>query len=301
VQSTAGGGGSVGTAENAPGIQGYFDEATNSVSYLVADPATGTAAVIDPVLGFDVVSGQIDTAAVDRMLGDAAAEGLKIAWTLETHIHADHLSAGNHVRERTGARLCAGAGIRKVQDVFGPKFGATDLKPDGSDFDRLLQDGDRLPLGELEIEVIATPGHTPACVSYRIGDAVFVGDTIFMPDYGTARCDFPGGDARQLYRSMHRILSLPRETRLLMCHDYKAPGRDKFAWETTVGEQLDRNVHLGGGVAEDDYVAMRTSRDATLNVPKLLYPAIQVNIRGGRLPPPDANGVSYLKLPLTFS
>lgn len=302
MQSTASKSGSSGqTVALVPRIEAYFDEATNSVSYLVSDPATGTAAVIDPVVAFDVVSGTIDTAPADRMLADAEAAGLKVEWTLETHIHADHLSAGNHVRDRTGARLCAGVGIRKVQEVFGPKFAATDVKPDGRDFDRLLEDGERLPLGEIEIEVIATPGHTPACVSYRIGDAVFVGDTMFMPDYGTARCDFPGGDARQLYRSMQRILSLPRETRLFMCHDYKAPGRDKFAWQTTVGEQLDRNVHLGGGVTEDDYVAMRTSRDATLNVPKLLYPAIQVNIRGGRLPPPDANGVSYLKLPLTIS
>jgi glyoxylase-like metal-dependent hydrolase (beta-lactamase superfamily II) len=285
----------------APRIQAYFDEATNSVSYLVADPATGAAAAIDPVLGFDVASGKVDSEAADRILADAAASGFTIEWTLETHVHADHLSAGNHVRERTGAKLCAGVGIRKVQEVFGPKFEATDLKPEGGDFDRLLQDGDRLPLGELEIEVIATPGHTPACVSYRVGDAVFVGDTMFMPDYGTARCDFPGGDARQLYRSMQRILSLPRETRLFMCHDYKAPGRDVFAWETTVGEQLDRNVHIGGGVGEEDYVAMRMTRDATLNMPKLLYPAIQVNIRGGRLPPADANGVSYLKLPLTIS
>jgi glyoxylase-like metal-dependent hydrolase (beta-lactamase superfamily II) len=285
----------------APDIRAYFDEATNSVSYLVADPATRTAAIIDPVLGFDVTSGRIDSEAADRILADAASVGLDIFWTLETHVHADHLSAGNHVRERTGAKLCVGEGIREVQGVFAPKFGADDLKPDGGDFDLLLQDGEKLPLGEFEIEVIATPGHTPACVSYRVGDAVFVGDTMFMPDYGTARCDFPGGDARQLYRSMHRILSLPRGTRLFMCHDYKAPGRDTFAWETTVGEQLDRNVHLGGGVAEDDYVAMRTTRDATLKVPKLLYPAIQVNIRAGRLPPPDANGVSYLKLPLTVS
>ena len=289
------------TAVPSARIQAYFDEPTNSVSYLVSDPMTRVGAVIDPVLGFDVTSGTIDSAAVDRILEDAETAGIEIAWTLETHVHADHLSAGNHVRERTGAKLCAGAGIGEVQKVFAPKFGAADVKSDGGDFDRLLQDGERLRLGTLEIEVIATPGHTPACVSYRIGEAVFVGDTLFMPDYGTARCDFPGGDARQLFRSMQRILSLPRETRLFMCHDYKAPGRDVFAWETTVGEQLDRNVHVGGGVGEEDYVAMRTARDATLKVPKLLYPAIQVNIRGGRLPPAEANGMSYLKLPLTKS
>ena len=178
-------------------------------------------------------------------------------------------------------------------------LGADDIKPDGGDFDRLLLDGDEIPLGSLSIKVLATPGHTPACVSYQIGDAVFVGDTLFMPDYGTARCDFPGGDARQLYRSMQRILSLPRDTRLFLCHDYKAPGRDEFAWETTVGEQVDRNPHLKGEVSEDSYVAMREARDATLNVPKLLYPAIQVNIRGGRLPPADSSGQRYLRIPVT--
>jgi glyoxylase-like metal-dependent hydrolase (beta-lactamase superfamily II) len=287
-------------AQTSPRIRAYFDEATNSVSYLVADVSTGSAAVIDPVLGFDPASGRIDTEAADRILSDAAHSGLSIEWVLETHAHADHLSAAQHVKERTGATYAIGDGIREVQRVFGPRFGQTDVGLDGGEFDRLLHDGDRLPLGELQIEVIATPGHTPACVSYRIGDAVFVGDTMFMPDYGTARCDFPGGDARSLYRSMRRILELPRETRLFMCHDYKAPGREVFAWETTVGEQLDRNVHIGGGVTEDDYVAMREARDATLKAPKLLYPAIQVNIRGGRLPPADANGTSYIKIPLTL-
>jgi glyoxylase-like metal-dependent hydrolase (beta-lactamase superfamily II) len=284
---------------SAPDVHAFFDEATNSVTYLVADPATRTAAVIDPVLGFDPVSGRIDHEGADRLLAAAEEAGYSVPWILETHAHADHLSAAQYLKQRTGAALAIGAGIRKVQSVFAPRFAADDVKADGGDFDRLLDDGDALPLGEMTIEVIATPGHTPACVSYKVGDAVFVGDTMFMPDYGTARCDFPGGDARQLYRSMQRILSLPRETRLFMCHDYKAPGRDVFAWETTVGEQRDRNVHIGGGVGEEDYVAMRTSRDATLKVPKLLYPAIQVNIRGGRLPPPDATGMRYLKLPLS--
>ena len=284
----------------SPEIRAFFDEATNSVSYLVADPATRAAAAIDPVLGFDPVSGRIDHEGADRILSAAEEGGYSIAWILETHAHADHLSAAQYLKRRTGAKLAIGAGIRKVQGAFAPRFGADDVKPDGGDFDRLLDDGEALALGDLTIEVIATPGHTPACVSYKVGDAVFVGDTMFMPDYGTARCDFPGGDARQLYRSMQRILSLPRETRLFMCHDYKAPGRDAFAWETTVGEQRDRNVHIAGGVGEDDYVAMRTARDATLKVPKLLYPAIQVNIRGGRLPPPEANGIRYLKLPLSL-
>ena len=282
-------------------IDGFFDEATNSITYLVSDQATGAAAIIDPVLGFDPVSGRVDTTSSDRILAVAEEAGLKIEWVLETHAHADHLSAADHIRRKTGAQIGVGAGISKVQDVFGRQLGLADLKPDSADFDRLFVDGDRIALGELEIQVIATPGHTPACVSYRIGDAVFVGDTMFMPDFGTARCDFPGGDARQLYRSMHKILSLPRETRLFMCHDYKAPGRDVFAWETTVGDQLDGNVHIGGGVSENDYVAMREARDATLKLPKLLYPAIQVNIRGGRMPPPDPNGISYIKVPLSQS
>jgi len=282
----------------APDITAFFDEATNSVSYLVADPATRAAAVIDPVLDFDAASGTIATRSADKILAAAAERGLTIHWVLETHAHADHLSAASVIRERTGAKVAVGAGIAEVQRVFAPLLSVDDL--DARDFDRLLEDGDRLPLGELGIEVIATPGHTPACVTYRVGDAAFVGDTMFMPDYGTARCDFPGGDARQLYRSMRRILSLPPATRLFMCHDYKAPGRDEFAWETSVAEQLQRNVHIGGGVDEDAYVAMREARDATLKAPKLLYPAIQVNIRGGRLPPPDAQGRRYLMIPLTL-
>ncbi len=282
-----------------PKIDAFFDEATNSVSYLISDPASGDAAVIDPVLGFDPVSGTVDTNDADQILSAIAEAGLSLRWLLETHAHADHLSAGHYVKGRTGVATALGAGIREVQQAFGPKFDADDIQPDGQDFDLLLEDGDRLPLGELEIEVMATPGHTPACVSYKVGDAVFVGDTLFMPDYGTARCDFPGGDARQLYRSIQRILALPRETRMFMCHDYKAPGRERFAWETTVGEQLDCNIHVGGGVGEDDYVAMREARDKTLCMPKLLYPAIQVNIRGGRFPPADAHGQRFLKLPLS--
>jgi glyoxylase-like metal-dependent hydrolase (beta-lactamase superfamily II) len=282
-----------------PQIKAFFDEPTNSVSYLVSDPATRTAAVIDPVLGFDPVSGIVDTHGADQIVAAADEGGLTIKWLLETHAHADHLSAAHYLKGRTGALTAVGAGIRQVQEVFGPKL-AADVKPGGGDFDRLLEDGERVPLGELEIEVMATPGHTPACVSYKVGDAVFVGDTMFMPDYGTARCDFPGGCAQQLYRSIRRILSLPRETRLFLCHDYKAPGREEFAWETTVGEQLDRNVHIGGGVGEEEYVAMRRARDATLKLPKLLYPAIQVNIRGGRFPPADAHGERFLKLPLSL-
>jgi glyoxylase-like metal-dependent hydrolase (beta-lactamase superfamily II) len=286
-------------AGSAARISAFFDPATNSVSYLIADPATKAAAVIDPVLDFDAGASRVEKHSADAMLAAAAAEGLTIAWVLETHPHADHLSAADYVRTRTGAKVGMGAGIREVQARFGPVFEADDLKADAGDFDRLFEDGERLAIGDLKIEVMATPGHTPACVSYRVGDAVFVGDTLFMPDYGTARADFPGGDARQLYRSIQRILALPRQMRLFLCHDYKAPHRDRFVWETTVGDELDGNIHIHVGVSEEDYVAMRHARDATLEAPKLLYPSIQVNIRAGRLPPPDANGRRYLRLPLS--
>ena len=281
-----------------PSVEGFFHEATNTISYLVADPASRRAVVIDPVLDFDLASGRAGSDFAERILGAAEAQQLSIDWVLETHAHADHLSAAAVIKERTRAQVGIGAGIRTIQHRFGPTFGADDVEPDGGDFDYLFEDGQRLPLGELEIEVIATPGHTPACVSYRIGDAVFVGDTLFMPDYGTARTDFPGGCARQLYRSIGRLLALPGETRLFMCHDYKAPGRDLFAWETTVAEERANNVHIGGSVDEEAFVAMRESRDASLSVPKLLLPAIQVNIRGGRFPPAEANGISYLKIPV---
>lgn len=283
---------------SAPAINAFFDEATNSVSYLVADPATGAAAVIDPVLDFDAASGTISTHSADRILSAAAEKGLRIEWVLETHVHADHLSAARLICGRTGAQVGIGKGVAEVQRVFGPILGAGDL--DAGDFDRLLADGDEIDLGERTIEVLATPGHTPACVSYRVGDAVFVGDTLFMPDYGTARCDFPGGCPDKLYQSIQRILSLPRETRLFLCHDYKAPGRDSYAWETTVGDEADRNVHVGGGKSEREFTAMRRARDATLCAPKLLYPAIQVNIRGGRLPPAEADGSVFLKIPVTL-
>lgn len=281
----------------APRITAFFDEATNSVSYLVADPATGAAAVVDPVLDFDSASGAISTASVDAILAAADAQRLTIEWVLETHVHADHLSGAAVIRERTGARVGIGAGIGEVQRIFAPLLGAGDL--DAGDFDRLFADGDRVEVGGLVAEVMATPGHTPACVSYRVGDAVFIGDTLFMPDYGTARCDFPGGDAATLYRSIQRILSLPRETRLFLCHDYKAANRDEYAWETTVGDEADRNVHIRGK-SEREFVAMRRARDSTLCAPKLLYPAIQVNIRGGRLPPAEADGSVYLKIPVTL-
>ncbi|HUE80148.1 MAG TPA: MBL fold metallo-hydrolase [Sphingomicrobium sp.] len=281
-----------------PQISGFFDEATSSVSYLVADPETRQAVVIDPVLDFDSSSGEVATRSAERILAAADEQGLSIGLVLETHPHADHLTAAPFFKERTGARVGIGAEVRAVQKSFMPLFGAEDIKSGGGDFDLLLEDGQRLPLGNLAIEVIATPGHTPACVSYKIDDAVFVGDTLFMPDYGTSRTDFPGGDARQLYRSIQRLLSLPADTRLFLCHDYKAPGRDEFAWETTVAEERANNVHIGGGVSEDDFVALREARDSKLSVPKLLLPAIQVNIRAGRFPPPEANGTSYLRIPV---
>jgi glyoxylase-like metal-dependent hydrolase (beta-lactamase superfamily II) len=285
---------------DGPRISAFFDLATDSVSYLVADPASHAAVVIDPVLDFEPGASRIDTHSADAILAAAADEGLRIHWVLETHPHADHLSAADYIRRRTGAKVGVGVGIREVQGRFAPLFEAGDLKPDGGDFDRLFEDEGTLYVGALRIEAIATPGHTPACVTYRIGDAAFVGDTLFMPDYGTARTDFPGGDARQLYRSIQRILALPRETRLFVCHDYKAPHRDVFAWETTVGDELDGNIHIHAGVSEEKFVAMRTARDATLSAPRLLYPAIQVNIRAGRLPPADENGGRYLKLPLSL-
>lgn len=279
-------------------IQAFFDEPTNTISYLVSDPETWSAAIIDPVMDYDHRSGKVGTAAADRMLAEVLAEGLDVQWILETHAHADHLSAAPYLQQKTGAKVGIGEHISEVQRIFRTVFNLKHISGDGSEFDRLFTDGERFKLGNLEIEVIHTPGHTPACVSYRIGDAVFVGDTLFMPDYGTARADFPGGSAAQLYRSIQRLLALPPETRVFVCHDYKAPGRDEFAWETTVGAEREKNVHLKDGASEQQYVKMRNDRDATLAAPVLLLPSIQVNIRAGKLPEAESNGVSYLKIPL---
>ncbi len=284
-----------------PEIKAFFDEPTNTVSYLVWDPASLKGAVIDPVLDYDHRSGKGDVRSADAILADAKAQGIEIVYVLETHAHADHLSGAPYIKGKTGARVVIGEHIREVQRIFRPVFNAQDVSGDGSEFDRLVADGETFAIGGLTVEVIATPGHTPACVSYRIGDAVFVGDTMFMPDYGTARADFPGGDARTLYRSIQRLLSLPPETRLFMCHDYKAPGRDDYAWETTVGEERSRNVHVREGVSEDEFVAMREKRDATLAAPTLLLPSIQVNIRAGKFPPAESNGVHYLKVPVKLA
>jgi glyoxylase-like metal-dependent hydrolase (beta-lactamase superfamily II) len=283
-----------------PDIQAFFDEPTNTISYLVSDPSTGQSAVIDPVLDYDPKSGEVDTRSVETILKAAADRKLTIAWALETHAHADHLSGAPYIKAKAGAKIGIGEHIKDVQRIFRPIFNATDMKPDGGDFDHLFKDGEVFKIGNLAVECIYTPGHTPADLSYKIGDAVFVGDTMFMPDYGTARADFPGGDAHQLYRSIWKLLSLPPETRLFMCHDYKAPGRDTYAWETTVREQRERNVHIGGGKTEDEFVTARKTRDATLSAPTLLLPSIQVNIRAGAFPPAEDNGVRYLRIPVTF-
>ncbi len=281
-----------------PEIKAFFDEPTKTVTYLVWDASTLEGVVIDPVLDFEAASGEVDTESVEEVLAAVEQEGLAIKWVLETHVHADHLSGAPLIKARTGARIGIGEHIKDVQNIFRPLFNATDVKPEGGDFDGLFRDGDVLEVGDLKIEVLYTPGHTPADVSYKIGDAVFVGDTMFMPDYGTARADFPGGDAHQLYRSMRRLLALPSETRLFMCHDYKAPGRDEYAWETTVGEQRAMNKHVRDGVSEEEFVAMRTERDAGLSAPSLLLPSIQVNMRAGRFPPAEANGVRYMLVPV---
>jgi glyoxylase-like metal-dependent hydrolase (beta-lactamase superfamily II) len=279
-------------------IRPFFDEATNTVSYLVFDPATRQGAVIDPVLDWDHRSGEADTRSADALIEAAKREGITIALILETHAHADHLTAAPYIKQRCGGKIGIGEHIKDVQRIFRPVFAADDVKPEGGDFDLLFRDGDRIALGNLEIEVIHTPGHTPACVCYRIDDDVFVGDTLFMHDYGTARADFPGGDARALFRSIKRLLALPPETRLWMCHDYKAPGRNDYAWQSTVSEQRAHNPHVKDGVTEDEFVAFRQARDAKLAAPTLLLPSIQVNIRAGRFPEAESNGVRYLKIPV---
>ena len=283
-----------------PVIHAFFDEPTNTVSYIVADPVTMQAAVIDPVLDYDPNSGEVNIRSVKAVLEVAEKQGFAIIWTLETHAHADHLSGSPYIKAKTGAKIGIGEHIKDVQRIFRPVFDATDLTTDGSDFDHLFKDGERFKIGELEAEVIYTPGHTPADITYKIEDAAFVGDTLFMPDYGTARADFPGGDAHQLYRSIRKLMALPSDTRLFMCHDYKAPGRDKFAWETTVREEREKNVHVKDGVSEEEFVTMRNARDATLSAPRLLLPSIQVNIRAGKFPPAHANGVRYLTIPVKF-
>ena len=282
-----------------PEIHGFFDAPTNTVSYLVGDPETKAAIVIDPVLDYDHKSGEAHVQSANAILAKASALGFKISWVLETHVHADHLSGAPYIKLKTGAKVAIGEHILDVQQIFRPIFNAMDVSGTGSEFDLLLKDGDTLKIGALTVEAIATPGHTPACLSYKIDDAVFVGDTMFMPDYGTARADFPGGDARTLFRSIRKLLAMPPETRLFMCHDYlPKDGRSEFVWETTVAEQRSSNVHAREGVSEDGFVAMRQARDKTLSAPTLLLPSIQVNMRAGKLPPADSNGVHYIKVPV---
>jgi glyoxylase-like metal-dependent hydrolase (beta-lactamase superfamily II) len=282
-----------------PHVQGFFDEATNTASYVVSDPATGICAIVDSVLDYDPASGRTKTASADRLIAYVKERELKLDWILETHVHADHLSAAPYIQEKLGGRLGIGEKITVVQDTFGKIFNAgTEFQRDGSQFDRLFKDGDTFKLGSIDATAMHTPGHTPACMTYIVGDAAFIGDTLFMPDYGTARADFPGGDARQLYRSIRKVLSLPPETRLFLCHDYKAPGRDQYVWETTVAAERAHNVHVKDGITEDEFVAMRTARDKQLGAPKLIIPSIQVNMNAGHFPPPDEDGNVYLKVPV---
>lgn len=290
---------SLADASLCPEIKGFFDEGTFTVTYVVHDRATSEAAVIDPVLDFDPASGRTSHTSADEVVEYVKSNNLKVSWLLETHAHADHLSAAPYLQQKLGGRIAIGEHITTVQRVFGQLFNAGDeFRRDGSDFDRLLADGDTFNIGNLPVMVLHVPGHTPACIAYVVGDAVFVGDTMFMPDYGTARVDFPGGDARQLYRSLRRILALPPDTGLFMCHDYLPTGRDTYAWETTVKAEREGNIHAHDGVSEDDFVQMREARDATLEMPRLILPSVQVNMRAGHLPPADDNGIVYLKLPV---
>ncbi|WP_340645423.1 MBL fold metallo-hydrolase [Phenylobacterium sp.] len=284
-----------------PKVQAFFDPATSTATYLVSDPTSQACAIIDPVLDFEPKGARLSTASADAVLAAVAEQGLTLTYVLETHAHADHLTAAHHIRHLTGTPVVIGAEITQVQKAFGPLFEVEDLKAAGGDFDRLVREGDVLPLGDLSIEVMHTPGHTPACVTYRIGDAAFVGDTLFMPDYGTARADFPGGDAATLYRSIQKILALPPQTRVFVGHDYLPAGRGEIRWETTVAEEKAHNVHVHEGVDEAAFVAMRHARDATLDPPTLILPALQVNIHAGALPAPSAAGRVFLRLPVTMA
>lgn len=281
-----------------PNVVAFFDEATFTVTYVVSDPATGRAAVIDPVLDFDPASGRTSTSSADQVVAHVSDNGLGVDWILETHVHADHLSGAPYIRERLGGKAAIGKNVTAVQATFKGIFNLKDLAADGSQFGHLFDDGESFAIGELTGQVIATPGHTPACVTYLIGDAAFVGDTLFMPDFGSARTDFPGGSAPQLYDSIRKILALPGDTRLFMCHDYKAPGRDVYAWETSVDEQRKNNIHISDGVSRDEFVEMREGRDSQLGMPKLILPSLQVNLRAGELPEPEDNDIRYLKIPL---
>ncbi len=284
-----------------PEIISFFDEATNTISYVVADPLAKKCAVVDPLLDFDSAAGRITTQSADKIVDCITQKGYQIEWILETHAHADHISACAYLREKLGGKTAIGKYISNTQEVFSKIFNLGPGFPtDGSQFDHLFDDGEEFSIGDITAKALHTPGHTPACITYVVGDAAFVGDTLFMPDFGSARTDFPGGDAAVLYQSVQKIYSMPPETRLFMCHDYKAPGRDEFAWETTVEEQRKNNIHIRDGVSADDFVEMREARDANLGMPKLVLPSIQINIRAGQYPTAEDNGVSYLKLPINI-
>ncbi|WP_339886520.1 MBL fold metallo-hydrolase [Vreelandella maris] len=284
-----------------PIVKHFFDEPTNTFSYVVQDPDSSACAIIDSVLDFDYAAGRTDVRSADNIIAFVREHQLDVAWILETHVHADHLSAAPYLHEQLGGKTGIGAKIVKVQEIFGKAFNAgTEFARDGSQFDTLFEEEDTFTIGQLQGRVLHTPGHTPACLTYVLGDAAFVGDTLFMPDYGTARCDFPGGDARTLYRSIQKVLALPDQTRLFLCHDYKAPGRDTFQHETSVAEQRSKNVHVHEGISEEEFVKMRTERDATLGMPRLIIPSVQVNMRAGALPPAEENGMVYLKVPINF-
>ena len=282
-----------------PTVNAFFDTQTNTVSYVVRDPTGSACAIIDSVLDFDHAAGRTDTTSADALIEYIEAETLTVQWILETHVHADHLSAAPYLQEKLGGRIGIGDQITLVQNTFGKVFNeGTEFQRDGSQFDALFTQGDSFHIGQMRVDVLHTPGHTPACLTYVIGDAAFVGDTLFMPDFGTARCDFPGGSAHDLYHSIQKILALPDETRIFVGHDYKAPGRDEFAWETTVGAQKARNIHVGGQQDESGFVEMREARDATLGMPKLIIPSLQVNMRAGHMPEPDEDGDVMLKVPI---
>jgi len=283
---------------NKPDVYAFHDEATFTITYVVSDPATGTAAIVDPVLDYDPASGRTSTESADEIIAFVNARQLDVLWILETHVHADHLTGAPYIRDRMGGKIAIGNDVSTVQETFKGVFNLKDLATDGSQFDHRFVEGDTFTIGNIEARVIATPGHTPACITYVIGDAAFVGDTLFMPDFGTARTDFPGGSAPQLYESIQKILALPDDTRLFMCHDYKAPGREEFAWETSVAEQRAQNVHISEGVSQDEFVRMREERDSQLGMPKLILPSLQVNLRAGDLPEPEDNDIRYLKIPL---
>jgi glyoxylase-like metal-dependent hydrolase (beta-lactamase superfamily II) len=282
-----------------PDVKAFFDEATNTISYVVREPQGSACAIVDSVLDYDPAAGRTDTTSADAIIAWVKDQGLTVAWILESHVHADHLSAAPYLQQHLGGKIGIGSNITVVQDTFGKIFNeGTEFQRDGSQFDALFKEGDAFHIGQMRAEVLHTPGHTPACLTYLVGDAAFVGDTLFMPDFGTARCDFPGGSATDLYNSIQKILALPDETRIFVGHDYKAPGRDEFAWETTVGEQKAMNVHVGAGKPLEDFVSMRTTRDAQLGMPRLILPSLQTNMRAGNLPEPEDNGGRYFKVPI---